>query len=120
MNFVEVTKYCLMTNHMWSTLALTVTNDVYDSLPEEYQKAVSEAAREASQLAFEEGKQAEAEDIEYCKGRGMVFNEMSEKETDEMADLMNGMKEEWLKGRPARQEIYDLCLKAVEEYAAKQ
>lgn len=57
-----------MTNHMWSTLALTVTNDVYDSLPEEYQKAVSEAAREASQLAFEEGKQAEAEDIEYCKG----------------------------------------------------
>jgi len=50
----------------------------------------------------------------------MVFNEMPEKETAEMADLMTGMKEEWLKGRPGRQEIYDLCLKAVEEYAAKQ
>ena len=117
MNFVEVTKYCLMTNHMWSTMTITVSNDVYDSLPAEYQEAVSEAAIEAGQAAFEEAKQAEAEDIAYCEEQGMVFNEMSEEETAEMAALMTDMKEDWLEGHPGRQEIYDLCLKAVEEYA---
>lgn len=119
MNFVEVTKYCLMTNHMWSTMTITVSNDVYDSLPAEYQQAIAEAAVEAGEAAFEESKQAEIEDIAYCKEQGMVFNEMSDEEVDEMAALMTNMKEEWLKGHPGRQEIYELCLKAVEEFAQR-
>lgn len=120
MNFCEVTKYCLMTNHMWSTMTIIVNNDVYDSLPAEYQAAIDEAAAEAGAAAFEEAKASEAEDIEYCKEQGMIFNEMPEGESAEMAELMTAMKENWLEGHPGRQEIYDLILKATEEYAAKK
>ncbi len=119
MNFCEVTQYGLLTNHMWSTITLAVSNGVYDSLPEEYQRAVEEAAQEAGAIAYEEGKESEAEDLAFCVEKGMVFNELPEGETEELAELMVAMKERWLEGHPGRQEIYDLCLKAVEEYAAR-
>lgn len=119
MNFCEVTRYGLLTNHMWSTLTLAVSSSVYDALPEEYQRAVDEAALEAGNLAFEEGKASEAEDLAYCEEKGMVFNELPEGEAEELAALMGEMKERWLEGHPGRQEIYDLCLKATEEYTAR-
>ena len=119
MNFCEVTKYGLMTNHMWSVMTIIVNESIYQSLPEEYQRALEEAAAEAGAASYEEAMAAETDDLEYCKSVGMVFHELPEGEAEELSELMMGMKEKWLAGHEGRQELFDLCMQAIEEYNAK-
>lgn len=61
--FGEVTKYFAYINYMYDPMVLYVNSDWFRSLPEEYQTAVSEAAREAAdyqrKLVTEQEQEAE-------------------------------------------------------------
>ncbi len=55
----EVQDYLSMTNHVYSVGDVLMNNNLYESLPEEYQQIVSEAAQEAAVFSREVGYEAD-------------------------------------------------------------
>lgn len=120
MNFGEVTKYCLMTNHMWTCFSIAVNEELFSGLPEDIQEAIIEAGKEATENNYALQQQAEQDAIAACEEQGVVFNQLSEEEAAELPSLFDDMKAEWLQAMDGRQEIYDLFQAAREAYAAQK
>lgn len=54
--FYEVQKYLVNTHHICFILSIVMNKGLYDSMPAEYQKIVSESMKEAGDLLFENAK----------------------------------------------------------------
>lgn len=119
MNFAEVSKYCLLTNHMWSVLSLVVNYDIWNSLPADVQDQISEAADEVTVKNYAVQQEAEVSGKQKCLDMGIVFNEMNPDEAAELPGVFDEMKAEWVKGLDGRQEIYDLFNAARDAFAKK-
>ncbi len=120
MNFAEVSKYCLMTNHMWTCFTLAVNEALFESLPEEYQNALVEAGKEATVNCYAKQRDAETAAIAACEEKGITFNHLSEEEQEELPGIFDQMKADWLTKVDGRQEIYDLFQQAREDFAAQK
>lgn len=120
MNFDEVSKYCLMTNHMWTTFTLAINEDLFESLPEDIQNSIIEAGQEATENCYAAQQEAEAAAIKTCEEKGITFNHLSDEEAAELPSVFDQMKSDWLNGMDGRQEIYDMFQQARADYEAKK
>jgi tripartite ATP-independent transporter DctP family solute receptor len=72
--FQEVQKYISMTGHLFSPTPVFVAKDYFDAMPEEYQKALQEAADEASPYQREQIDEQNVSGLEELKDGGMQDN----------------------------------------------
>lgn len=77
-SFYEVQDYILETNHMFSPVEWCINEDFYQSLPEEFQKIVTEAAKNAADANWEMSMSTEKEDKEWLKEQGVEITEVDD------------------------------------------
>lgn len=85
--FYEVQKYLAITNHIYSPCVLLVSEKFYQSLPEDLQKAVVEAAHEARDLQRQESINRDKQLLESLKQKGMQVT------TPNLDDFVNATKD---------------------------
>ncbi|MCI1999316.1 MAG: TRAP transporter substrate-binding protein [Clostridia bacterium] len=73
--FAEVQKYISLTGHLFSPAPVFIAKDYYDSMPEDYQKAVQEAATEAAPYERQQIDEQNVSGLEDLKSDGMQANE---------------------------------------------
>jgi TRAP-type transport system periplasmic protein len=71
MKWYEVTKYLVVTHHVWNNEILTISKKAWEALGPEHQKAVREATAEAAEYRMEIQKQLENSRQEDLKKLGM-------------------------------------------------
>ncbi len=74
MKFHEVQKYLSLTSHKLTSNAILVDKKVYDKLPPDLQKAVTDAAKEAEEYEWSFVKKDQADSLEFAKQKGMAVN----------------------------------------------
>lgn len=74
----EVTKYASKTRHIFTAWSLDISDKVYRGLPAEVQKALVEAAREATVRHRERTQASDAQAEERLKASGMAVNDLDQ------------------------------------------
>lgn len=101
MKFHEVTKYCLLTHHMWGAMNLIVNEKLFENLPKDMQDVViyagKEAVNHANQLAIKEQGDA----VEWLKNYGMKFIELPQEEWKKFREAVVPMVDTWAKNNNA-------------------
>jgi tripartite ATP-independent transporter DctP family solute receptor len=105
MKFYEVAKYCLLTNHMWGTFNLVINEDFFQSLPEDIRQIVIDSGKEASEYANKVSEEEEKKAVEFLKGKGMVFNELSAEDAVTMREAIELVIDKWGKDHEASELI---------------
>jgi tripartite ATP-independent transporter DctP family solute receptor len=95
MNFYEVSKYCLLTNHMFGTMNLLINESLYQKLPEDIQKVIIEAGEQAVNYANQLTHEAEKTVIDWSKDKGMIFDTPSDEEMDKFREAILPMQDTW-------------------------
>lgn len=92
-NFQEVTKYCSLTNHSALQMVTFINQDYFDSLPEDLQQVILDAAAkttvEQRQIAVEVDEQA----MQVMKDAGMEINEISDDVKQQMIEATKPVAE---------------------------
>jgi len=83
--FYEVQKYLVNTHHICFILSIVMNKGLYDSMPAEYQKIVSDSMKEAGDLLFENAKANNEALLANVVNQGMTVIEL----TDEMKQGMS-------------------------------
>ncbi|MCF7935469.1 MAG: DctP family TRAP transporter solute-binding subunit [Synergistales bacterium] len=78
--FYEVQDYCSLTQHIYGTVALYINKPFFDSLPEEYQKVVKDAAQATKERQRAVAYRQDTELIEKLEEEGMKVNEVSDED----------------------------------------
>ena len=73
--FGEVQKYISMTGHLFSPAPVFMSKDYYDTMPAEYQTAITEAAAEATPYQREQIDEQNVTGLESLQQAGMEVNE---------------------------------------------
>jgi len=76
-NFQEVAKYCSLTNHSALQMVTFINQDFFDSLPEDLQQVVSDAAAKTTAEQREIAVQVDEKAMQVMKDAGMEINEIS-------------------------------------------
>lgn len=71
--FQEVQDYIINSNHMYKPAFVTINNDFFEGLPEDYQEIILDAAVESQEYADEELKSSEESMIEELEEVGITF-----------------------------------------------
>lgn len=80
MKFYEVQDYLTLTGHMYSPWPVIISKDFYESLPEDLQQVVSDAAIEARDYNRQLSAELEADSLQLLKDEGMEVVELTEEE----------------------------------------
>jgi TRAP-type C4-dicarboxylate transport system substrate-binding protein len=86
----EVQKYLMMTNHVYGYVQLTMSDLTYQKLSKDQQKAVEEAAKEATIFENELVAQQDVELVELLKKRNMEIVELDTAPFMEKAKSVHG------------------------------
>lgn len=105
MKFYEVAKYCLLTNHMWGTFNLMINEKFFQSMPQDIQQIIIDSGKEASEYANKLAEEEENSAIEFLKGKGMVFNELSQEDAAKMREAIEPVIDKWGKDHEATELI---------------
>ncbi|WP_260983607.1 TRAP transporter substrate-binding protein [Cytobacillus oceanisediminis] len=100
----EVQKYLINTNHVYGYVMLTMSDIAYKKLSKDQQKAVEEAAKEATEYENKIVYEQEKELLEKLTGAGMEVVEVDTAPFMEKAKTVHG---EFAKKSPEAQELYD-------------
>ena len=73
--FQEVQKYLSMTGHVYTPAYVTVSKNHFGKLPEDVQKALSDAAQEAQAYVYETAAQLEVDLLKQLKDGGIAVND---------------------------------------------
>lgn len=105
MKFYEVSKYCLLTNHMWGTFNLVINEDYFQSLPKDIQEIIVESGKEASVYGNKVSEEEEERAIDYLEEKGMIFNEVSPEDAEKMRKAIEPVIDKWGKDHDATELI---------------
>jgi len=103
--FYEVQKYLSISNHMLTTLNLAISKQSMDDLPENYQTALKEAAKEVVPWNLENFKKVEIDLLQKLKDVGMQVNEVADIESfikaaeplyTEIPELLGSQEADWI------------------------
>ena len=81
--FYEVQDYLTLSGHFYAPTALLINNDFYNSLPEDLQELVMEAALEYRTEQRKLAEQQDKEWVEELKEFGMQVNELTDEQKEE-------------------------------------
>jgi len=83
-NFQEVTKYCTLTNHSALQMVTFINQDYFDSLPEDLQKVVLDAAAKTTAEQRQIAEKVDETAMQKMKDAGMKINEISPEVKEQM------------------------------------
>ncbi|WP_026699700.1 TRAP transporter substrate-binding protein [Salibacterium aidingense] len=111
--FYEVQDYYSDTHHVYSPFVFLMSKQFYDSLPDEYQTIVKDAAVEAGEFQREQNRKANEELLGSLEEEGMEITEVSDEARSEMADIVQPVIDQYAEdiGTDFVDEVYE----AVEE-----
>ncbi len=115
MKFYEVTKYVLLTNHVFASLAIVINEDLFQSYPKDIQKIIIESGKEATEYANDLAVKLQDEAVDRLKEKGLIFNIMSEEDGIKFAELTEPMNEKWTKQHNAT-DLLEMIKKFNESY----
>jgi len=101
--FYEVAKFCTFSSYVVEPRPVIMAKAYYESLPADFQKLLSDTARESAvfeRKAFEDKTAGAQED---AKKNGMTFHELSDR--DKWVDTMRPAWEEFGKATPGAGEL---------------
>ncbi len=101
MRFYEVSKYCLLTNHMWGTMNIIINENLFQKLPKDLQEVIIEASKEAMDYANRYAMEDQNRAIEWLKERGMVFIECEGVEREKFKAALEPIAKQWAEKRGA-------------------
>lgn len=84
--FYEVQDYLTLTGHVYAATALLANNDFFNSLPEDLQELVTEAAEEFRTEQRELAQQQDAEFLEQLEEAGMQINDLTDEQREEFRE----------------------------------
>ncbi|WP_157983851.1 TRAP transporter substrate-binding protein [Nesterenkonia muleiensis] len=108
-NLHEVVDYLSLTNHAHSQMLHTVNLDIWETIPEEFQTIIEDAATEAAEWVTEETEAREQEALDLAADHGVVINEIDEDKFEEMADIVRPTWDAY------REQIGDELMEMVED-----
>lgn len=108
MNFGEVTKYVLKTNHIWGAFTIIINEQFYQTFPADLQEQIATCGKEAVRYCYEIAKEADEGYQKFWEEKGIVFNELSDDDKTKLAELMGPVRDKWAEGGPGRRELLDL------------
>ena len=100
----EVQDYIYNTNHIISSLELFIGNDFWEQIPDEDKIIFEDAAKAASDYAWDLYENQLDSDIEFMKEKGIVITELDEKEREKMIEKIKSVYDyldsqyEWASG----------------------
>ena len=86
--FYEVQDYLTLTSHVYAATILLMNNDFYNSLPEDLQQLVMEAAEEYRTFQRDLAQQQDSEFLEELKAEGMEVNELPAETREEFKEAV--------------------------------
>ena len=95
MKFYEVQKNCTISNHAYLAYALLFSKSFWDTLPEDIQKIIDDAATEAVQEERQMTIDREAGYIETIKASGCEVNELTADEIVALTEVMKPVHEKY-------------------------
>lgn len=101
MKFYEVTKYCLLTNHMWGAMNLIINEKLFQKLPENIQKVIIESGKEAIDHANQFAIEDQEKSITWLKEQGMIFYECAGEEREKFKEALLPVDTEWVEKHKA-------------------
>ncbi len=108
--FYEVQKQILDSKHMFSPRLLIINDKLYQGMPPDLQKAVSDAAREAADYQWKVSVEAELGDLAFMKGQGVKIVTPDEAYKGKLRDSQKAMYE-WFFGKyPDAKPYFDKIL----------
>ena len=113
----EVQKYLVMDKHMASIVCFVMSDKFYNSLPEDLQKIVDEAAVNAAAGSARTFAAINQEGMTELEEAGMIIYEPAEQELIAWHDTVSVPCQEYIRGEIGDDPV-DSILKAVEEYRA--
>ena len=95
MHLYEVQKYVSATNHQYNSGYVYMSKKLYDSMPADYQKAIMDAARDASMWQVQYSADNDAAFRQKLIDEGMQFNEI--KDVKEFQEATKGVYDTFYK-----------------------
>lgn len=71
MNYHEVTKYCIRTNHMYTGNSVFMSQKKFDSLSEDAQNIIRESAQEAAAITYDSVEESDEEAFKVFEEKGL-------------------------------------------------
>ena len=90
--YYEVQKYITLTGHQWAGIMLMINDKLWNKVPADFQKIISEAAKEAEVWQRKEINAKEGEFLETMKKAGLEVTELT---PEEKAKFQEKMKAVW-------------------------
>jgi TRAP-type transport system periplasmic protein len=97
-----------LTGHLVATTTIVMSNDVYESLPPEAQKAIDEVGKELPAKRVADIKEIEEEYRQKLEDEGIIFNEIEPESFIEASESVSDAFPEWTDG------LYEDMKKAIE------
>lgn len=101
----EVQDYVYETNHIIATLELIINADFLDNLTEEEQQAVREAAREATDAAWETYLESVDEDREFLESQGLTVTPLTEADREVMIERLQPLMDTLYRQNPWAEDL---------------
>ncbi|HHX51837.1 MAG TPA: TRAP transporter substrate-binding protein DctP, partial [Clostridia bacterium] len=89
--YYEVQKYITLTGHQWAGIMLMINDKLWNQIPEDYQKIMVEAAKEAETWQRKEINAREGEFLEEMKQAGMEVTILTPDEKSQFQELMKAI-----------------------------
>lgn len=115
MKFYEVTKYCLLTHHMFTDLAFVINEELLQSFPEDIQKIIIESGEEATEYTNNLAFELQEESQNFLEKEGLIFNNLSEEDKSRFSKLCEPVNEKWATEHNAT-DLLELIRKFKESY----
>lgn len=111
--FYEVQENLTLSGHLYGPWVVIMNNQFYESLPEDLQKVVMDAAIEVQEYNRQLSKEDEEKALEYLKQQGMNIIEIGEAEKNEFKEKMSTVYED-IKAEVGA-EIFDKMMAEIEK-----
>jgi tripartite ATP-independent transporter DctP family solute receptor len=93
----EVSKYWLLTGHMWGAYNLLINEKAFQALPKDLQTVVLDAGRETVNAIDKQSMEEDRGLAAFLKEKGMVFNELTPAEVTKFKQAMGPVIDDWAK-----------------------
>ncbi|WP_077212240.1 DctP family TRAP transporter solute-binding subunit [Bacillus dakarensis] len=94
MKFYEVQKHLSLTGHLYSPWPVLINQNFYDSLPEDLQKVVMDAAVETRDYNRQLSQEDEAASLDLLTGEGMEYTELTDEQKKGFQEAMSTVYED--------------------------
>ncbi|MEB1806728.1 MAG: TRAP transporter substrate-binding protein [Bacillaceae bacterium] len=115
--FHEVQDHISNTHHIYSPFVFLMSKTFFDSLTEEEQEVVREAAREAGQHQRQLNREANAQYLDDLQEEGMTYTEIDEEARQEMIDTVQPVLDKYAEriGQDIVDQVYEAIREAQED-----